>query len=116
MPLEAEADGDLCRRHVGNGHRHKVGADLLHPFFLPAAVLLLDGGQAADAAGKDHTDVFGLCFRVQAAVGNGFGCSSQCQQGEAGHLAGFLFVHNSLGVKVLSLLPASLHLKSVVSN
>ena len=40
--LQAKTDGHLCRRHVGNGHRHKVGADLLHAFFFPAGVLLLD--------------------------------------------------------------------------
>ena len=67
-PLEAKADGDLCCRHVGDRHGDEVGADLLHALFLAAAVLLLDGGQTADAAGHDDADVLGLGFAVDAAV------------------------------------------------
>ena len=63
-------------------------------------MLLLNGGQAADAAGQNDTDLFGLGFRVDAAVGNGLGGSGQRQYGKARHLAGFLFVHDRLGVKV----------------
>ena len=102
-PLEAEADGDLCCRHVGDSHRDEVGADLLHALFLAAAVLLLDGGQTADAAGHDDADVLGLGFAVDAAVLDSLSGSAQRQQGEAGHLAGFLFVHDGLGVEALDL-------------
>ena len=101
--LQAEADGHLGRRHVGNGHGHEVGADLLHAFFLAAGVLLLDGGQPADAAGQDDAGGFGVGFGIKAAVLDGFGCGSQCQQGKAGHLAGLFFVHDSFRVKALHL-------------
>ena len=101
--LEAEADGDLGRCHVGDGHGDEVGADLFHPLLLAPGVLLLNGGQTADAAGHDDADVLGLRLAVDAAVLNGLGGSAQCQQGEAGHLAGLFFVHDGLGVEVLDL-------------
>ena len=101
--LEAKANGDLGRCHVGNGHRDKIRADLFHSLFQTTAVLLLDGGQAADAAGHADTDVFALCGQIQAAVGQCLRGSAQRQQGEPGHLAGLFFIHNRLGVKVFDL-------------
>ena len=51
--LEPGANGDLCRRHVGNAHGDEEGADALKAFLLAAGMLFLNDGQAADAAGYD---------------------------------------------------------------
>ena len=63
-------------------------------------MLLLDGGQAADAAGQDDAGGFGFRFGIQTTVRKGFLGCTQRQQGKAGHLAGFLFVHHRFRVKV----------------
>lgn len=66
-------------------------------------MLLLNGGQTANAAGKDDADLFGFRFGVQTAVCNRFSGGSKGQNGKAGHLAGFLFVHDGFRVKALHL-------------
>ena len=113
--LQTKADGHLCRCHVGNGHGHEIGAYLFHALLFTTGVLLLNGGQTADAAGKDDTDLFGFRFGVQTAVCNCFSGGSKGQNGKAGILrASFLSTMVSGSKPFTS--PASLHLKSVVSN
>ena len=44
QPLQAKADGNLTRRHIADGHRHKIGADLFKAPLLTAGVFFLKGG------------------------------------------------------------------------
>ena len=103
-PLQAETDGDLPRRHIADGHGDKIRADLFKAALLAAGVFFLDGGQTADAAGKDHTKprVVGFLQR-KAAVADGFVGGGHGKLGKARHLAGFPLVDAFGGVKVLDL-------------
>ncbi len=98
--LEAKADGDLGRCHVGNGHRDKIRADLFHPLFQTTAVLLLDGGQAADAL-----DTLTPMCSPSAARSRPLSVSASAAAPSASRvnraiLRALFFIHNRLGVKV----------------
>ena len=102
--LQAKTDGDLPCRHIANGHGDKIGADLFKAALLTAGVFFLDGGQAADAAGKDHAKPRMVdFFQRKAAVADGFVGGSHGKLGKACHFAGFALVDARGGVKVLDL-------------
>ena len=102
--MEAEADGNVARRHVGNGHGDEVGAHAVVALFIALQALVLNGGETADAAGEYHAAALAvLIFHHQAAVLHGLGGAGQSKLHKAVGLAHLALVDVLLGVKAAHL-------------
>ena len=100
----AKLDGDHPRRHVADDHGDEEGAQAPRTAVAEHGVLVLEGGDAADAGAEDDAHALGLqAVHVEAGVGEGLGGRIHAVLDESVVAANLLAVEAGLGVEVLDL-------------
>ena len=102
--VQAVGDGDLPRRHVGNHHRDKEGADTLGTLVKKALIGAVHRLNAADARTDIRTDtVTILAVKVKPRIRNRHTCRHNGKLGIAVHALCLFLVDVTVDAKVLDL-------------
>ena len=102
--VQTVVDRDLPRRHVGNHHRDKEGADTLGTLVKKALIGAVHRLNAADARTDIRTDtVTILAVKVKPRIRNRHTCRHNGKLGIAIHALCLFFVNVTIDAKVLDL-------------
>ena len=102
--VEAIADCNVARRHIGNGHRNKIRRNAVVTLLRTFQTFCLCGGKSADAAGKKDGTAGGIfVFHTKAALLHCFVGGRQRKLRITVQLAHLALINRRRGVKVFHL-------------
>ena len=102
--MQTVVDRDLSRRHVGNHHRDKEGADTLGPLVKKALIRAVHRLNAANTRTDIRADAVAiLAVKIKSRVRNRHACRHNGKLGIAVHALCLFLVDVTVDAKVLDL-------------